>query len=58
MNPTSVGDAAPEVFHPRLYLGISSWSSDDWVGPFYPPGTPPGEYLAYLMFERVRALPC
>jgi uncharacterized protein YecE (DUF72 family) len=24
----------------QLHLGTSSWSSPDWVGPFYPPGTP------------------
>ncbi len=26
-------------------FGTSSFSSKDWVGPFYPPGTPPGEFL-------------
>ncbi len=30
---------------PRYSLGCSGWAYDDWVGPFYPPGTPPGEYL-------------
>ena len=30
---------------PNLYLGTSSWSTDSWVGPFYPPGTPPAEFL-------------
>jgi uncharacterized protein YecE (DUF72 family) len=29
----------------RYWLGCSGWSYDDWVGPFYPPGTPPGEFL-------------
>ncbi len=28
---------------PNLRLGTSSWSSDDWVGTFYPPGTSPAE---------------
>ena len=28
-----------------LYAGTSSWSSKDWVGPFYPEGTKPGDYL-------------
>jgi uncharacterized protein YecE (DUF72 family) len=28
-----------------LRLGTSSWSSEDWVGSFYPPGTPPADYL-------------
>lgn len=31
---------------PRLRLGTSSWSSPDWVGPFYPSGTPPASFLA------------
>ncbi len=30
----------------RYWLGCSGWAYDDWVGPFYPPGTPPSEYLA------------
>ena len=29
----------------RYWLGCSGWSYDDWVGPFYPPGTPAAEYL-------------
>ncbi len=29
----------------RFWLGCSGWSYNDWVGPFYPPGTPPGEFL-------------
>jgi len=29
----------------RYWLGCSGWSYDDWVGPFYPPGTPAGEFL-------------
>ncbi len=30
---------------PNLRLGTSSWSSEDWVGSFYPPGTTPSEFL-------------
>ena len=30
----------------RYWLGCCGWAYDDWVGPFYPPGTPPGEFLA------------
>lgn len=30
---------------PNLRLGTSSWSSEDWVGRFYPPGTPPADFL-------------
>jgi uncharacterized protein YecE (DUF72 family) len=29
----------------RYWLGCSGWAYDDWVGPFYPPGTPPAEFL-------------
>jgi uncharacterized protein YecE (DUF72 family) len=29
----------------RYWLGCSGWAYDDWLGPFYPSGTPPGEYL-------------
>lgn len=31
----------------RLKLGTSSFSSPDWVGPFYPPGTRPAEFLTH-----------
>jgi len=31
---------------PNLYLGTSSWSAESWVGPFYPPGTSPVEFLS------------
>jgi len=34
--------APPTVFR----LGTSSWSERTWVGPFYPPGTPAGEFLS------------
>lgn len=29
----------------RYRVGCMGWGYDDWVGPFYPPGTPAGEYL-------------
>jgi hypothetical protein len=29
----------------NLYLGTSSWSAESWARPFYPPGTPPAEFL-------------
>lgn len=29
-----------------LRYGTSSWSEKSWVGPFYPPGTKPGDFLA------------
>ena len=28
-----------------IRFGCSSFSSEDWVGPFYPQGTKPAEYL-------------
>ena len=30
-----------------LLLGTSSWSDASWVGPFYPPGTKPADYLMH-----------
>ncbi|MFN2273907.1 MAG: DUF72 domain-containing protein [Anaerolineales bacterium] len=39
----------------QLYLGTQGFSFDDWVGPFYPPGTSRGQYLeAYA--ERLKAV--
>jgi uncharacterized protein YecE (DUF72 family) len=32
--------------HPIL-IGCSGWSYADWEGPFYPPGTAPGDYLGW-----------
>ncbi|MGI0128887.1 MAG: DUF72 domain-containing protein [Thermoplasmata archaeon] len=29
----------------RYWLGCSGWAYDDWLGPFYPAGTPPGDFL-------------
>lgn len=30
---------------PNLRLGTSTWSSEDWVGSFYPPGTKSADFL-------------
>lgn len=30
-----------------LFLGTQGFAFDDWVGPFYPPGTPKSEYLEH-----------
>ena len=30
----------------NILVGTCGWSYDDWLGPFYPPGTPPSEFLA------------
>jgi len=43
MSPSRSGDAP---VHPRLHLGTSSFSDPSWVGPFYPAGTKPGDFLA------------
>lgn len=32
-------------FPENLLVGTSSWSSTDWVGPFYPPNLKPGQYI-------------
>ncbi len=37
----------PPAAEPRIRIGTSGFSFRDWVGPFYPPGTAPGDYLAY-----------
>ncbi|MGA9839326.1 MAG: DUF72 domain-containing protein [Thermoplasmata archaeon] len=29
----------------RYWIGCSGWAYEDWVGPFYPAGTPPGDFL-------------
>jgi uncharacterized protein YecE (DUF72 family) len=47
MTEPSQEDETPRVLHPRLFLGTSSWSSDDWLGRFYPDGTPAGDYLGH-----------
>ena len=40
-----------------LRFGTCSWSVKSWVGPFYPPGTQPGDYLAHYatQFDTVEA---
>lgn len=32
----------------RLHLGTAGWSYKDWLGPFYPKGTKPRDYLSYF----------
>lgn len=32
-------------FPENLLVGTSSWSSTDWVGPFYPPSLKPGQFI-------------
>jgi uncharacterized protein YecE (DUF72 family) len=40
---------------PGLYIGTSSWSSTDWVGPFYPPGLKPEQFIEHYatVFDTV-----
>jgi uncharacterized protein YecE (DUF72 family) len=42
---------------PNLHLGTSSWSSPDWLGVFYPPGTLPSDFLGEYArhFDTVEA---
>jgi uncharacterized protein YecE (DUF72 family) len=35
------------VTTPQLLVGTSGWSHADWVGPFYPAGTAPRDYLSF-----------
>lgn len=32
---------------PSFHIGTSGWSYASWVGPFYPPGTRPADFLAH-----------
>jgi len=40
---------------PGLWIGTSSWSSKDWVGPFYSPGTKPAAFIEHYatVFDTV-----
>ena len=40
-------DLQPYAGNPMVRFGTSSFSSKDWVGPFYPKGTPPGAFLGH-----------
>jgi uncharacterized protein YecE (DUF72 family) len=31
----------------KIYIGTSGWHYPSWIGPFYPPGMPPNEFLPY-----------
>lgn len=35
----------PMSFPANLLVGTSSWSSSDWLGPFYPPNLKPGQFI-------------
>ena len=38
---------ADDTQHGRFRFGTSSWSESSWVGPFYPRGTKPGDFLTW-----------
>ncbi len=42
---------------PRFRFGTSSWSESSWVGPFYPEGTKPADFLTHYAtrFDTVEA---
>jgi uncharacterized protein YecE (DUF72 family) len=44
-------DAQPGTPAPRVRFGTSSFSSEDWVGPFYPPGAKPRDFLRFYARE-------
>lgn len=39
------GGRSSLVVHAKARLGCTGWSYPDWVGPFYAPGTAPGDFL-------------
>ena len=46
---TSSGETAGpawDLIRPRLHIGTSSFSDESWVGPFYPAGTKPADFLS------------
>src|SRR5208283_2499411 len=46
--------AFPGVSVGRYWIGCSGWAYDDWVGPFYPRGSAPGDFLTrYARVFRV-----
>ncbi len=36
-----------EGWKQKLWIGASGYSYDDWIGSFYPKGTPRSDFLAY-----------
>ncbi|MEZ5987566.1 MAG: DUF72 domain-containing protein [Planctomycetota bacterium] len=49
------GAPDPDKLLARVHLGTAGWSYKDWVGPFYPDGTPAAGMLERYM-ERYRAV--
>ena len=35
------------VLDGRVFVGTSGWGYDEWLGPFYPKGLKPVDYLSY-----------
>ena len=48
-NPSKISYEEEVMFEgdSHLRIGTSSWSSKDWVGPFYPPKTPPQKFIEH-----------
>jgi uncharacterized protein YecE (DUF72 family) len=42
-----MSDTATSRDRAEILVGTSGYSFADWVGPFYPPGTRPGDYLEF-----------
>ena len=50
LDPDRPARAAPVDLSPLpqgLLVGTSSFSTTDWIGPFYPPGTKPAQFLSF-----------
>lgn len=47
--PESMTDTgpSPRALPPNVRVGCSSFTANGWVGPFYPPGTPPADFLRF-----------
>jgi uncharacterized protein YecE (DUF72 family) len=45
-SPGETAGTAWDLIHPRLHIGTSSFSDESWVGPFYPAGTKPADFLS------------
>ncbi|HED65894.1 MAG TPA: DUF72 domain-containing protein, partial [Planctomycetes bacterium] len=46
VDPIGEAAGAPVLPTTRLRCGTSSFSAKSWVGPFYPPGTKPADFLS------------
>ena len=44
-------DATPQAGRPKILIGTSGYSYEDWVGPVYPPGSQKQDFLALYSRE-------